>query len=796
MTYQNNNPQQNNQDRQDARAPYNFVPLPERAIRADEQPGMQGIDNVLPSHNVFRDDRLHGYFDVMLTTESPLYIRGPLTRKEAEDKEAHRNKPDFFHTGDPNSPVIPGSSLRGMLRSLLEVVTWSKLTRVSDNPKIFYRAVAAKADDPLGDDYKHVTGALGKNIRAGYLEREGEHWFIHPAISYRNNAFIKVKALKVNGQIHDDVQAVRGLIPLNSSSYRVQYHQVVTSGDFRPLKPSGFAVAVRSLNAGEVRSGVLVCTGNMAESGGKTGQVRTNRRNFVLVLENDPNVRRLQIAPQAVTDYRDGLTPFQQEPPFDENYGCLVEGRPVFYIPPASGQAVQYFGHAPFSRIPATIREGKNSRAVTPYDFVPMELREQATHIDLAEAIFGYVRSAEIIKLLGDVPQGDSQRAYASRVNVTDARLMTQTTDLYEMEITPPILGSPKPTTFQHYLEQPQGSATAKPDLHHYDSKDAQGKPLTSIRGHKLYWRQRMTSELYRKSHVADAKPDSKQHTRLKAIKPRLQFQFRVSFENLTQIEVGALAWVLALGSDNHHPNARHMLGMGKPFGMGVVKFDAALVLRDREQRYKSLFGESSWCSGDELVEQETAIEAFTSFMTSVLGDNFISHPRVQELLTLLEERAPNPLFTYMTIEPNQFKDRPVLLYPTEVVPSEEMIQKQLEEKRRKEEEQRQAEDRERMRQEAEQRKADKLRQGIQVGDVVRGTVVNAPTDASEDVEFTVDKVNDGRRYMGYVLAAHRQGGTYTKGQPVTAFVLEVEPADDGTIYLWCRRATKEERQK
>lgn len=48
--------------------------------------------------------------------------------------------------------------------------------------------------------------------------------------------------------------------------------------------------------------------------------------------------------------------------------------------------------------------------------------------------------------------------------------------------ITPSILASPKPTTFQHYLVQ---TSDEKPELKHYASQPNQD---TVIRGHKLYW--------------------------------------------------------------------------------------------------------------------------------------------------------------------------------------------------------------------------------------------------------------------------------------------------------------------
>lgn len=351
-----------------AHAPYNFVPLPDHIVAAES----------IPAHDQYYADRHTGYFDVNLTTETLLYIRGMLTEGEAVTKEQHKNKSDFFQLG--GKPIIPGSSLRGMIRSLVEIITFAKMTRVSDKPKIFFRAVAAKSDDPLGGHYKQVIGSFGRNVRAGYLEKQGENWFIRPANQFDGSSYGKVK------DDNSHVSEVKGIIHLIVANYRVQYHDVM----YHEAQGSKgkYISSVRSPKQGEKRQGVLVCTGNMAESSTpNNGQVRTRRRKFVLVLETDSQARPIQIAPQAVQDYLDGLTSFQTEAPFDKQYGCLINGRPVFYIQPQQNEMVYIFGHAPFSRIPAmTTDKGGKKHAVAPSDLIPKEIRDNQSHYDIAEA--------------------------------------------------------------------------------------------------------------------------------------------------------------------------------------------------------------------------------------------------------------------------------------------------------------------------------------------------------------------------------------------------------------------------
>lgn len=632
-----------------AHAPYNFVPLSDKVVEAES----------VPDHDRYYADRYSGYFTVTLTTETPLYIRGMLTeqeaREQAADQSKHKDKPDFFQRN--GKPVIPGSSLRGMLRTLVEIITFSKLTRVSNKPKIFFRAVAAKADDPLGGKYKEVIGSLGKNVRAGFLKRKGDEWWIIPAKANGKSTFDKVRDLEEDGHVAQSIRDVKNVIHLDQENYRVQYHDVVIK-----TKP----LVVRSPSQGEKRNGVLVCTGNMAESSSASGgRVTTNRKNFVVVYEADPNARPLQIDSQAVEDYRDGLTPFLQEPPFDPEYGCLVDGRPVFYVQPPAGENVIYFGHAPFFRIAATLTENGKKRAVTPCDMISDAVRDKPDHYDMAEALFGYTDKGQKQGNGQQQPaQGDKQRAYASRVSISDAVVDGERSDFYEAEFVPKVLGGPKPTTFQHYLEQPREAYEDKSKLHHYATQ-----PTPKLRGHKLYWRQRPTT-------VADIRePDTSkygdtQHTRMKPVKTGVTFKFNVRFENLSAAELGALAWALYLPHSSEH---RHQLGMGKPYGMGVVKLTPKLYLIDRRARYTQLFNGESWATAEREASEQPFIEAFEQYIVKQLGETrrYGDLPRICELKIMLTPRNRARTFTYMSIEPeNEYTDRPVLPRPSKVVGS------------------------------------------------------------------------------------------------------------------------------
>jgi CRISPR-associated protein (TIGR03986 family) len=125
-------------------APYNFVPLPQQVVRADPAWYRE-------AHASYRRNHFTGRIHCTLTTETPVFVRCGLTAVElAAGKEA-KNQPDFFYQNPVSKqPVIPGSSLRGLLRSLVEIASHSKIDRVTDRQRYFYRAVAdPNNDSPL-----------------------------------------------------------------------------------------------------------------------------------------------------------------------------------------------------------------------------------------------------------------------------------------------------------------------------------------------------------------------------------------------------------------------------------------------------------------------------------------------------------------------------------------------------------------------------------------------------------------------------------------------------------------------
>jgi CRISPR-associated protein (TIGR03986 family) len=662
MNPKHHNPTQKRKGRFWARAPYNFVPLPEKVVTVDP--------DQIPRHDVYTE--YTGYIDCILETRSPLYTRCALNpdffakwadniREMMRDDGAREQYAQFFHLEDAERPVIPGSSLRGMVRTLVEIVGYGKMQPVCDQPKITFRAVAAASDDPLSRPYR---GTL-RNVKAGYLERRGNNWFVRPAQRPADLELLgRDHYLKVKDR-QELSNSIPGLIRFRQEGYRPQYHRVrfdCEIGTDRQGRRYTRVVRIGGQNSSGRYTGVLVCSGNMAESGEPAS---SRRRNYALVLDPDPRAEAIPIPSQVIQDYLDSLTDFQKEPPFDPQYGCLIEYHPVFYL--EDDRQVIAFGHTPNFRVPAWFSDNNGRRAAIPLDFVPVDLR-RPDQTDLAESMFGYVEFHR---------QESRPGACAGRVFFTDARYESAQDGIWLSDrlITPKILSSPKPTTFQHYLVQDkekEHDPDVKQRLAHYATSPRE----TTIRGHKLYWhRGEVRLDDLKEQREVNWATDT-QHTSIKPVKPGVTFRFRIYFENLRDFELGALLWVLTIPGESGKDYC-HSLGMGKPLGMGAVKITPTLYLSNRQERYTRLFSGSDWHKGErEEPDPQQFILAFERFVLDRMdrqergpAQSLKDVERIKMLLTMLEWPGPaRSLTEYMTIEPvNEYKERPVLPDPLHI---------------------------------------------------------------------------------------------------------------------------------
>jgi CRISPR-associated protein (TIGR03986 family) len=620
-------------ERRSAKAPYNFVRLPEM---------VPWMPQDLPDMDHYDEDRYTGYLSCTLTTASPLYVRCGVTPEAAQAGSEAKDRPDFFYT-DPNTlePVIPGSSLRGMLRNLIEIVSYSKVQPVGDD-SLVYRAVADRSS--LGGQYRDLmthktpSRAIAPNMQAGYMVQQGGEWYIVPAKKIYGEPFARIEINDIPSalnqwantknawEIYTDIDRPDEH-PHNKGNIKLYYPKVKRGQASATHQPGFF-------------DGVLV----------KSGWINRKHMEFVFGLPTKGPL--IPVSERLLKTYREQMTEEQKKIVGSE--GVLQDFQPVFYL--MDGTKLVFFGHAMMFRLPY---------AHTPQDCVPEELRDPE-QTDLAEALFGYV----------DEKAKERDIARAGRVAVTDATLLDEPDDVWLTEegLIPQILGTPKPTTFQHYLVQ---KSHQKRQLRHYSSPTPDE---TVIRGHKLYWHKGDVERVFIEDESfrgqSQLPQDDTQHTVIKPVRSGVRFQFKIHFENASAEELGALLWLLDVAADEDY---RLKLGMAKPLGLGAVKVESTLHLTEREERYTHLFDGDAWATGEDEDPQAVWNEAVKAFERWLLQhhelnpnkkDKVVELTRVQMLLALLSWPGPDRKETrYLQIEPdNEYSERRVLPTPLRVL--------------------------------------------------------------------------------------------------------------------------------
>lgn len=640
MNPKHSNPTQPNRT---AHAPYNFVPLPEKIVR---------VDYSIPGHDTYTGHT--GYLECTLATLSPTYTRAALDpeffarwadniREMMRDGQARQRYAQFFCLDDAHRPVIPGSSLRGMTRALIEIVGYGKIQWVTRR-RLFFRTVDNTA---VG---KHYRDRMTDKVEGGFLRKRGEQY------SIRKCHIARVRREKLGGK--NRIYEGRPLTPRwtgKPAQYIPVWVELSTN--------RRFVQRIEYQQTDGLQEGRLIITGD----------VPRKNKEFVFLLPEE-HAEQITVADELVERFHDEDQITQwQERAFStdrprsgcrQDHGMLrkdrflqEEGDPVFFLR-ENGEIV-FFGRAQMFRLPY---------AHSSVDLVPADLRQQDDSvIDLPEAIFGYV------------PEGGRTTARAGRVYFTDAVCEPNQRSVWLSEdpITLQILASPKPTTFQHYLVQDEEKGhnpDNKRQLAHYGTPTSDE---TVIRGHKLYWHKQEGLGIrdFAESGPVDWDTDT-QRTQIKPVKAGVTFRFRVYFENLCDFELGALLWSLALPGEAGKDYC-HSLGIGKPLGLGSVKITPTLYLSDRTSRYTQLFAGTDWHRGEKQESDlQSFIRCFEDFVLKRMdaqergqAQSLREVERIKMLLKMLEWPGPDRALTeYMVIEPvNEFKERPVLPDPLHI---------------------------------------------------------------------------------------------------------------------------------
>ncbi|AGY58605.1 TIGR03986 family type III CRISPR-associated RAMP protein [Gloeobacter kilaueensis] len=581
--------------------PYNFVPAPPRRL-GDRHLG----DAIPPSHHRLHPDRYSGRIAVTLTTVTPLLLLDT-ARVSENDQTKHKTYP--LRLGADGRPYLPPTSLKGMLRSAYEAVTNSRLSVFFGHDKrLAYRMPARDGLSlvPVRIEGNQIQILLGTNNNLPALHNG--HWQIPNSVMYAawlprydtsTGEVSAATAVGFAGMQHGDLAGAWleeiERLPRSPRQRPFKYWRVrklVRAGENlgrapQPSRPSRYHVPTgRPMRE---QKGYVCLTGGTGNPPKHNIDGKHDERLFFSTA--DP----LPVAPLTAdlkTQWRELIRNYQSI--HAEERRQNRSGPPALAHSHWSRQVVG--GESETELKTGTLcyaavdrdHEGRYgvyalypvmiSRAL--YDAAPIDLLDASLHpatalqeLSPAERVFGWVNQ-------------DGTGSY--RGNLRIGPVTCTADDAAERFAIPgvplAILGQPKPQQIRFYVaEDVAGRAlqanTPKEDgyMHPYE------RIKRSLRGRKVYphhanlsqnyWnsptQDRTQRELqeYRRPENGTEPRDDQNRSILGWVKPERQFRFDIDITNLSEVELGALLWLLDL-PERHY----HRLGGGKPLGFGSVR--------------------------------------------------------------------------------------------------------------------------------------------------------------------------------------------------------------------------------
>ncbi|MBP5202006.1 TIGR03986 family CRISPR-associated RAMP protein [bacterium] len=545
------------------KSPYNFVPLSPIVIFPDQKEWAE------VSHDIPFEDGISGKIDLTVTLQSDTYIRNSKDGETSFFKALIDGKEKF---------VIPGTSFKGMIRNVLEIASLGKMQNVND--------VRYSVRDLQRDFYtKKLTakenGVIYPKTKAGWLclgdgcyGEDGEKkWQIIPC----DYARIEQDLLEKEFGRH------------NSKSYKESAKDKYSNFKkklfawFNLKKEENHRHSCGTINYKKVdkiswetplyKSGTLVFTGQ--PSNRITQEERDNDEKFKrqhpkhmeFIFYDEKPSKTLEVS----WDHKEDFIFVNS----DNNKKALLEWEywkaklengervPVFYL--GDDKEVHSFGLAMMYRLPYDYSIGdtiKNTSA---------DHSDKSRH-DMAELIFGYVNG-------NDALRGRVQFSHFISDDAVEGNTLTT------------ILGSPKPTYYPNYLEQPDEKSLSN-KIVKYDGKTIFKDPNyktfmdqdARIRGWKRYPSENVLADY----NANGAKEGDKSSTDFTPLQKGATFEGHVRFFNLRPVELGALLWALDFGGNK---NCQHKIGMGKPLGFGrisVALTGVSNLMRGNDSELKS----------------------------------------------------------------------------------------------------------------------------------------------------------------------------------------------------------------
>jgi CRISPR-associated protein (TIGR03986 family) len=508
-------------------APYNFVPLNKKVVYPHWAK--------LISHDVPFENSLSGTIELEILANTPIFVKDGMSAKEAEThKKDNQNKP-FLPNNLEGKYFIPGTSIKGMIANVLEIISFGEIKNRVDDKRYAFRDLQQPID--------YVSHFQHGKIKCGWLKKDASNNYIirdcgipgrisHKEIDrvFGTNFVTYFSEMGAFNHNKDAEKAAKFKYDKAVGKHVHNYSFEIENENYHNWKLLNF-----KLN-GEFK-GKVIFTGQPGRRILKNGAWTGKFYEFVF-LENDINTK-LHIDKKVVDNFLFAYFDHDKNQWSEDwkYWRSKLEGGeeiPVFFS--KEGDNVKHFGLSYLYKLPY-----HNSVLESIQRF---QERNNEESFDFVSCLFGYSKKVneKLTNLKG-------------RIHVGHAFAKENTTTPFGMQKY--VLGTPKASYYPNYIAQVAAANDGRTKGYQTFMHDN-----AVISGYKRYPVRKDIAKFN-----FEVKMD-KVATLFTPLAEGAKFTCTINYHNLRQEELGALISAITFHNKKDH---FHSLGMGKPFGFGRI---------------------------------------------------------------------------------------------------------------------------------------------------------------------------------------------------------------------------------
>jgi len=566
-------------------APFNFVPLSEKVFFPDWAESV--------SHDVPFEDAESGVIDVTITAKSPIFIRD------------HENSEEFCNY--KGEYYIPATSVKGMVRNVLEIMSFSKMSQFNDN---------TYAVRDLSNQELYMSKMKPKNIFCGWLKKiDGKYYIEDCGIPGR------IRLNKIDRQCSTKFGSNFDGKSDNHKTAKFKYElfsDINLPTNFRYEKNhNGRDVYI----VGDDKEGTIVFTGQ--PSARKEGKTPSGKIYEFIFFEPKEDIEINQkIYNNFKFAYFDGKSNMSEDWKWRKEQLHNGEKIPVFFQKDKDGNII-HFGLSYLYKLPYNYSIGdaikQKIETITRKD-------KEYIKLDLSETIFGTTQKSL-----------DETKDYSLKGRVQFSH--------FKADIKPPIfktittvLGSPRASYYPIYIKQNYKVGESIVENERYNTLMDKNSHISGWKRYPLH------------QNIPNPKRYNKEVDSATTFRPlgnydkesnkfnEFTFSGKLRYHNPKQVELGAI--ISALTFHGCSDDFYHNIGMAKSLGFGKINIELSL-------------------------KAEKEVQLLTAFENKMkeFDEGWIDSQQLNELFAMADKNlAIEHQLKYLTLDPkekiDEFRDK------------------------------------------------------------------------------------------------------------------------------------------